>query len=116
MSVTAETARNVIARIQRNERERSYCLAVLDLWAQVQDQGIDIGRVASFGYDPRAVTPAQKRQHKAYGTFDPFVERLPTGALRPRFYNYVRHHDGGKTRLDPMLPAVHKQESDHAAA
>lgn len=42
MSATAETSRDVIARIRRNERERAYCLAVLDLWAKVQEQGIDI--------------------------------------------------------------------------
>ena len=50
---TAETARDVIARIRRNERERDYCLAVLDLWAQVQEQGIEIA-----GWRPSALTAA----------------------------------------------------------
>lgn len=114
--MSAKTARNIIARIRHNEQERAYCLAVLDLWAQVQGQGINISRVASFGFDPKTLTADQKRQHKVRCADDPFVERLPDGKLRPRFYNYVRHHDGGVTRLDPMLPAVYERECDNAAA
>ena len=65
MNATAETARDVIDRIRRNERERDYCLAVLDLWAQVQEQGIEIGRVASFGFDSRVLT--EKRSATSTG-------------------------------------------------
>ena len=35
----SETATDVMDRIKRNNCERSYCLAVLDLWANVQTQG-----------------------------------------------------------------------------
>ena len=108
MTATAETARDVIARIRRNERERAYCLAVLDLWAQVQEQGIEISRVASFGFDSRILTDPQKRRfHQRMGEY---IETLPSGKHRPLAYNYVRHHDGGVTRLDPMLKAVYETD------
>ena len=107
---TAETARDVIGRIRRNEREREYCLAVLDLWAQVQEQGIDIERVESFGFDTSILPEREKRPWRFYQHRrpDPYVETLPSGEKRLRVYNYVRHHDGGITRLDPILKAVHE--------
>lgn len=101
-----ETATDVLDRIRRNRREQDYCLAVLDLWAQAQEQGIDISRVASFGFDSRALTERQKRDfHRCVGSY---IETLPCGKKRPCVYNYVRHHDGGVTRLDPMLKAVYE--------
>jgi hypothetical protein len=106
MSTASETARDVIARIRRNVRERDYCLAVLDLWAQVQEQGIDISRVASFGFDSRALTAQEDRRFRR--DFHAYIETLPSGKKRPLVYNYVRHHDGGITRLDPMLQAVYE--------
>ena len=111
MSAIAETARDVIDRIRRNDREREYCLAVLDLWAQVQEQGIEIERVASFGFDRSILTEKETRARRGAclgGRPDPYTETLPSGKIRLRVYNYVRHHDGGITRLDPMLKAVHE--------
>ena len=102
-----ETARDVIARIRRLEREREFCLAALDLWAQVQAQGIEISRVASFGFDSRALTPAQERDFRQHQ--DKYIQTLPNGGKRLLFYNYVKHHDGGVTRLDPMLKAVYDE-------
>jgi hypothetical protein len=113
MSAIAETARDVIDRIRRNDREREYCLAVLDLWAQVQEQGIEIERVASFGFDRSILTEGQKRVwrfHQSRRSDDPYVEKRPNGGYRLKVYNYVRHHDGGITRLDPMLEAVYERD------
>jgi hypothetical protein len=101
-----ETATNVLARIRRNRKEQDYCLAVLDLWAQVQDQGIDISRVASFGFDSRVLTEQEKRNF--HRNISSYIDTLPNGAKRPRVYTHVRHHDGGITRLDPMLKAVYE--------
>ena len=55
-----ETALDVMARIKRNSREREFCLAVLDLWANVQAQGVEIESVDKFGYDPKRLTNADK--------------------------------------------------------
>jgi len=104
-------AQEIIARIRSREKERAYCLAVLDLWAQVQAQGINIERVKSFGFDSRALTPQQKIERFRRPGCDPFIETLASGMKRLRVYNYVRHHDGGMTRLDPMLAAVYEEES-----
>jgi hypothetical protein len=108
MSTAPETARDVIARIRRKRREQDHCLAVLGLWAQVQGQGIDIARVASFGFDDRALTPKEERLRHRPGRPDPYIEVLPNGQRRPLVYNYVRHHDGGITRLEPPLRAVYE--------
>jgi hypothetical protein len=101
----SETARDVIARIRRNEKERAFCLAALDLWAQVQEQGIEISRVASFGFDSRILTEKQKQDFRRHQ--GNYIQTLLSGGKRLLVYNYVKHHDGGITRLDPMLKAVH---------
>ena len=106
MSATAETARDIVARIRRNQREREHCLAVLDLWAQVQEQGIEVEQVASFGLDSRILSPSEGRLFRR--DFGAYVETLPSGQKRPRVYNYVRHHDGSTAPLDPMLQAVYE--------
>jgi hypothetical protein len=106
----AETARDVIARIRRKRREQDYCFAVLDLWAQVQGQGIEVNRVASFGFDSHILTEKQDWDFRR--NYGKYIETLPTGEKRPRVYNYVRHHDGGMTRLDPMLQAVYEPETE----
>jgi hypothetical protein len=106
MGASAETARDVIARIRRNQRDRDYCLAVLDLWAQVQEQGIEIGQVESFGFDTRILSPSEERLFRR--DFGAYVETLPSGQKRPCFYNYVRRCDGSATPLDPMLKAVYE--------
>ncbi len=104
-------AQEIIARIRRREKKRAYCLTILDLWAQVQTQGINIERVKSFGLDTRVLTPQQKIERCRRPGCDPFIETLASGTKRPRVYNYVRHHDGGITRLGPMLAAVYEEES-----
>ncbi len=107
----SETATDILERIERNRREQDYCYAVLDLWARVQNQGIEIASVESFGLDTRLLSPREKAQAaraRLYRQDDPFVERLPTGGHRLKVYNYVRHHDGTTTRLTPMLKAVHQ--------
>ena len=91
---------------------------MLDLWANVQAQGIEIESVDKFGYDPKRLTKADKakRPHRARfyvrngSNPDPFVVRLPNGGHRLTVYNYVRHHDGTTTTLAPMLKAVYEDE------
>ncbi len=112
-----ETALDVMARIKRNSREREFCLSVLDLWANVQAQGIEIESVDKFGYDPKRLTKADKAKAARARFYvrngsnpDPFVVRLPNGSHRLTVYNYVRHHDGTTTTLAPMLKAVYEDE------
>ena len=56
----SETATDILERIERNRREQDYCYAVLDLWAKVQNQGIEIASVESFGLDTRLLSPREK--------------------------------------------------------
>ena len=56
----SETATDILDRIERNRREQDYCYAVLDLWARVQNQGIEIASVESFGLDTRLFHPAKR--------------------------------------------------------
>ena len=106
-----ETASDVLARVKRNERERAYCLDVLDLWANVQGQGIEIETVDKFGYDPKLLSGDDKRKaqiHWRQYQCDPYVTRLPNGSHRVLVYNYVRHFDGTTTPLNPMLKAPYE--------
>jgi hypothetical protein len=97
-------ATDVLGRIREKRAEEARLLAILDLWAAVQAQGIDIGSVACFGMDPRFLTKRERleRQQAArLGQPDPIGERS-----RPTVFNYVRHRDGRTTRLHPSLKAV----------
>jgi hypothetical protein len=98
-----ETPQGIMARIQSREKERAYCLAVLDLWVQVQAQGIKPEAVQSFGFADTLLTEAQKRQRyfrKIRLGADPYVERLPNGGERLRVYNYIRLKDGTTRQLN----------------
>jgi len=92
----------ILDRLRRDEHERAYCYAVLDLWARVQDQGIEIESVSMFGYDPALSAKAPTRKQQAS-----CVEVLPNGERRLRVYNYVSLKDGTRTTLDPVLKAVY---------
>jgi hypothetical protein len=108
---TKETAQDILARIERNRKEQGYCFAVLNLWAGVQAQGIEIESVKAFGFREDLLDQKQRAERNRQWRLslsDPFVDRLPCGKLRPRFHNYVRHHDGSTTKLEPMLEAVYE--------
>ena len=95
-------ATNVLARLRQRYRERDYCLAVLDLWAGVKMQGIESETVECFGFDEKLLTRWE------WLTRDRFLERLPTGKLRPVYHNYVRLHDDTIVPLNPRLRAVYE--------
>jgi hypothetical protein len=102
-----DTARDLIAHIRQLQRERDYCLAVLDLWAQVQEQGIDVGSAASFGFDSSLLSPSEARLF--HNRMHEYIETLRSGKRRPLVYNFIRR-DGVVTRLNPMLKAVYETD------
>jgi hypothetical protein len=112
-------AQQLLTSIREREAERGRLLAQLDLWANVQAQGIEIDTVDRFGFDPSLLTRKQKqaaRKASMFGRRDPITgqvekglyqgDRLPNGHYTCRVFNYVRHHDGTQTILDPLLKAV----------
>jgi hypothetical protein len=101
------TAQDVVARIKAREQERAYLLALLDLWAQAQAQGVEPETVRGFGFDSRLLTPEQKRRSRGA---ESFIEVLRNGRRRPRMFNCVWHHDGSQTALNPMLKAVYEHD------
>jgi hypothetical protein len=105
--------KTLLARIKQTRKEQDYCYAVLDLWAGVQAQNIEIESVKAFGFDPKLLSRQEqaKANRARIQQGDPFVDRLPNGKLLPRFHNYVRHHDGSTTQLNPMLKAVYKDDN-----
>jgi hypothetical protein len=93
---------------------------MLDLWAAVEAQGVDVDTVETLGFDRARVTLRQRmdiRRCAIHGGRDPISgviersgllyagERLPNGHYVPTVYNFVRHKDGRTTLLDPMLKA-----------
>lgn len=103
-----------IDRIRARDRERQFLLAELELWAQVEKQGIDPETVDVFGFDLSALTSKQKRefdkQYRRTGVSPHTGERLPDGRYRAKVHNYVRLKDGSRVLLDPILKAVHKDD------
>jgi hypothetical protein len=110
-----------LADIACKRAECDQLYRVLDLWAAVRAQGIDIDTVQSFGFDRSLVTERQRREmfrRAVRGERDPISgvvetsgfllyagDRLPNGHHVARVYNYVRHKDDTKTILNPMLKA-----------
>ena len=113
-----ETASDVVACIRQKDRERDYCLAVLELWAQVQAQGIEPETVEAFGFDPKLLTGRDKLIYyqplfPGGGLGGPFVERRRNGSHRTLVHNYVRLKDGSIRSLNPMLKAIrHHDDND----
>lgn len=108
------SAVDLIDAIRQKERERQYCLDVLDLWARTADQGIDINTVKSFGFDEKLLAAADRSKREFAVRLqkpDPFVARMPNGSYKLLAYNYVRHFDGSQTTLNPPLKAPHEPES-----
>lgn len=103
---------DTIARIKRLSKERDYCLAMLEMWAKVEQQGVDPEAVASFGFDEKLLSGKDRDRHKRVSTLSPFVRRLPTGGYVLLFYNYVRLKDGTVHPLDPMVQAPRQDEID----
>jgi len=113
----SETALDVLDRIERNIRERDYCLAVLRLWAEAQAQGFDPETVEAFGFDPKLLTGKDKRAYYSSpfpgSVGGPFVQRRKNGSYRTLMHNYIRLKDGTIKPLNPMLKAVrHYDDTD----
>jgi len=98
----------ILGRLREKELERKYLLAQLDLWAAAEAQGLLPDDVLAFGFDSSLLTASQKRACFRTGCGEPYVERLRNGQLRARVFNYVRHCDGTKTVLSPLLSAIYK--------
>ncbi len=108
-----ETALDIKARINSKRREQAYLYAQLEMWASVKDQGIDIDTVDKFGYSEKHHTREDKRKADLEwrrSQSNPFVCRMPNGSFKLLFYNYVKHHDGTITVLNPMVKAPHEDD------
>ena len=62
--------------------------------------------MASFGFDSRILTERRRSDGFHQRSVASTSRRCPPASTGRCVYNYVRHHDGGVTRLDPMLKAV----------
>ena len=108
-----ETVQDVLARIKSKRSEQAFCYAQLEMWAKVKAQGIDIDTVAMFGYSEKHHTAADKKELQAawrQAQINPFVCRMPNGSFRVLFFNFVRHHDGSITVLNPKIKAPYADE------
>lgn len=95
----------VIDSIRAKRRECDYLLASLELWAQVEAQGIDSSGGGTFGLDTRLFGPKERTRYQR----GEFTERDNTGAIRVLMYNFFRYPDGREVQLNPMLKAVHRE-------
>ena len=106
----SENALNTLERMKRNRQEQDQCYLVLELWAAVKAQGVEIDHVESFGYDPKLSPKEVKiRMHTIQSLNngnDPFIKKLPNGGYELLAYNYVRLKDGTTRVLNPMLKAI----------
>jgi hypothetical protein len=109
----AETALDVLDRIKKNRSEQAFCYAQLEMWAKVKAQGIDIDTVATFSYSEKHHTSADKKELQTawrQTQSNPFVRRMPNGSYRVLFFNFVRHHDGSITVLNPKIKAPYADD------
>jgi len=100
--------------IRAKQQERDHLLTVLEMWEQVEAQGIDPEAVKSFTFDPSLLTPEQKRfrsREIAERRGDPFVGEITMTddgrrVASVKMFNVVRMRDGRRVVLEPMIDRV----------
>ena len=103
------TPTTTLESIKEKQLKQAEYIAQLDLWAAVQEQGIAIDSVDTFGFEPKWMTRIERCQRlNAQRKFmpNPFDgPMLANGHCTCTVYNYVKHKDGTITRLRPTLRA-----------
>ena len=102
------TKHDLIARMREHDAERAYLLAVLNLWVQAETQGIDPETVKSFGFSLRFCKTERERREAR--TWKPTRDDDGCAVVRSPVFNFVSHHDGTQTRLNPPLKAIYRED------
>jgi len=104
--------KKIMMNIEDKNRERSFLVNQLKMWAQVQYQGIDTSTVARFGFDPDLVPEEELvklRRNEGFNTNNPYgwPSREVNGrrTTTPEIYNYVILNTGKKV---PLKSAIQK--------
>lgn len=93
----------VLKSLAAKTAEQAYLVSVLELWAEVEAQGIDPEIVQVFTFVDEFLTAAQKKQRERarfYQKPDPF-----TDGPKVLMFNALRLKDGSLRKLDPLLRA-----------
>ena len=93
----------IIADLKEKSAERDVLIRTLEMWNQVEAQGIEPEDVAGFTFKEEWITTAQKRERLNVARYlysDPFVDKNI-----PKIYNAVHMKDGTWRKLDPSIKA-----------
>ena len=104
--------KKLMKNIEDKNRERLDAFKQLDMWAKVQDQGIDTSTVSRFGFDPDLVPEEELvklRKNEGFNKNNPYgwESREVNGrrTTTPEIYNYVILKNGEKV---PLKSAIQK--------
>ena len=104
--------KKLMKNIEDKNRERLDAFRQLDMWAKVQDQGIDTSTVSRFGFDPDLVPEEELvklRKNEGFNKNNPYgwESREVNGrrTTTPEIYNYVILNTGEKV---PLKSAIQK--------
>lgn len=107
--------RETIARIMELRREQEKVFRELLVWADAQDQGINLNDVAAFGWDVEFLTERQRKYYhqiidagNIYSACknEPWMGQWLFNTGSPLWYNHVKLKDGTVRRLDPFIQAA----------
>jgi hypothetical protein len=102
-----EQSQEIMARLRERHEERGKLLAQLEMWAKVKAQGIDPETVDRFGFDPKLLTPEQRRAYRnaAQGSwYDIDGKRAKTLCAAKRFRRLPDPITGRIEDYDPAHP------------
>ena len=108
MSAVATAA---LLKLQPLESQRQSLLSQLQMWAEIEKQGVDPEEVVSFGWNSSYVPP--RMWTEAERTLNP--ERFPWfgqwlfRSCKPLYYNYLNMKDGSIRKLLPFVKAAPKE-------
>ncbi|NCA13400.1 MAG: hypothetical protein EBS89_04595 [Proteobacteria bacterium] len=103
--------KKIMKNIEDKNRERLVAIRQLEIWAQVQQQGIDTSTVSRFGFDPDLVPEEELRKlrrNEGFNKNNPYgwQSREVGGRMTttPELYNYVVLRSGEKVPLKSAIP------------
>lgn len=101
----------LLARIRINLYKKMLCLAELEIWNDIEVQGIAPDTVASLTYDPAALPYPLRRQMRREHPrgHDPNVEQLADGKVVIKIVNVAILKDGTRVVLNPPLATAEER-------
>lgn len=91
------TQAEIVANLQRLKAEQDHLLRVMEMWAAVAAQGVDVDQVESFVFRPGLFKLPFRMKFQPYWMREKAMQDA-------RVFNIAKLKDGTEVVLDPPVP------------